>query len=70
MFLTVFLGSYIFRDFAKFEGPYLWYTWGWPDFLIQLHLTGLHQNTPDRAGHDPATKHFGGADHRGSGPLA
>ena len=24
MFLTVFLGFLIFRDFAKFEGPYQW----------------------------------------------
>ena len=42
---------------------------GWPDLLIQRPLTGLHQDTPDRAGHNPATNHLGGADHRDRGLL-
>ena len=38
---------------------------GWPDFLIQPPPPmGLCQDMPDYAGHNPATEHLCGADHR------
>ena len=45
---------------------------GCPDLLINLSspLTGLDKETPDRAGHNPATEQLGGADHRDHGLLA
>ena len=49
----------------------LWYTWGWPYLLFNPPpLSGLHQDTPDRAGHNPATEDLDEADLWDRGLLA
>ena len=45
----------------------LWDIWGWHYFLFQPPLMGLHKDTSDRAGYNPATEHLGRADHRDRG---
>ena len=47
-----------------------------PNFVCHLiaysnpSLMGLHQDTPDCTGHNPATEHLGRADHQDRGLLA